>query len=79
VLFKKYYGRSDKKNLAHLNDIFKIEIDLKISHGLLFQGHISHFFNESSHILGGISCFFSSVVMLFTFDKEPLRLVFTIS
>jgi hypothetical protein len=56
--------------LMHLND-------LKKSHGLLFQGHISHFFNESSHILGGISCFFSSVGMLFTFDKEPLRLVFT--
>lgn len=31
------------KILVHLNDIFETEIDLKKSHGLLFQGHISHF------------------------------------
>jgi hypothetical protein len=63
---------------VYLNDIFETQIDLKKSHGLLFEGHISHFLKESSHILGGISCFFSSVGMLLTFNKEPLRLIFTI-
>jgi hypothetical protein len=56
----------------------KPKLTLKNHIAFLFQGHISHLKNESSHILGGISCFFSSVGMLLTFDKEPLRLVFTI-
>jgi hypothetical protein len=74
VLFKRYYASPDKKDLVHLNDIFEIKIDLKKSHDIF-----PIFFIMKALIFWEVFlCFFSSVGMLFTFDKEPLRLVFTI-